>query len=124
MNTTLSEQIAGIQEMRRTIKVLVENGLIGTDNASRMDSLLNDAGSTIAALNLSQSRESNAKLIGIVNPDQSRDMYFEELYLFFESYINTESKDIEERLKEKILNMAYDRIKELELQLSFYADKN
>jgi len=68
--------------------------------------------------------ESNAKLIGIVNPDQSRDEYFEKLYQAFNEYVGTPYPEKEQEAQESILAMTYDRIKELERQLSFYADKN
>ncbi len=50
MNTTLSEQIQAIQRARR----IIERWQKGLENYPELDNGLNDAGSTIAALNLTK----------------------------------------------------------------------
>lgn len=56
MNTTLSDQINAIQTARRGAALLVTE-----DSLSAFDAALNDAGSTIAALNLNPDREERVK---------------------------------------------------------------
>jgi len=61
--------------------------------------------------------ESNAKLIGIVNPDQSRDEYFDKLTDEVADWFESRGKETD-KIKESVMAMTYDRIKELETRHS------
>lgn len=95
MKHTLSEQYKVTQEMRRVIKILIENGLIGTDNANRVDSVLNDIGSTLAALNLTKD------LV-----DKGREEYMTKLENLTADWLEY----WEETKRDEILSMSYDEI--------------
>jgi len=113
MTHSLKSQIEAIQEARTFIKFVCENNTLSIAPTPTIDARLNDAGSTIAALNLNPSRESNAKLIGIVNPDQSRDEYSQRLVDLVADFL--EGKPEKEK---EFLAMTYDRINELEIRHS------
>lgn len=83
MNTTFSEQIKAIQEARSTEDV--RNLPKATQDA------LNDAGSSIAYLNLSQKKS-----------ELSREEYFEELLNLFTKHIEANDFRTETEIKEKI----------------------
>lgn len=95
MNTTYAEQIRAIQKVR---------GLV--ENNAGIDSALNDAASTIAALNLTKDLPKPA--------DQSREDYFDKMDDFFGRYYEITDLDEERKTRNDILAMSFDRIKELQ----------
>jgi hypothetical protein len=95
MTHSFKEQIEAIQEAMKIVVIL---------NGKDVHSALNDAASTIAALNLTKDLPKPA--------DQSREEYLDKILEFAADYF--ESPD-EEPIGEKILAMSFDRIKELEL---------
>ena len=96
MNTTLQEQIQAIQEARNLHKHFQ------VTNLPDYDAKLNDAASTIAALNLTKDL-----------PSPGREEYFEQITNLVADYYQDDGSH-DEQFKKQILSMTFDRIKELE----------
>lgn len=115
MNTPISEQIKAIQQARRMLAEAITNAG-DMDNARILDAKLNDAGSSLAALNLNPDHferdmkqgEDEAASIG------ARDEYFDQLENLWADYFEEMNPNASQKLTERILSISYDRVVELE----------
>lgn len=99
----LSEQIKGVQEAREIVGHISQDGRLHIPIPSEgklieISDSLNDAGSTLAYLNLTKDLP-------------EREEYFTRLYALIDKHMTTQSEQLEEKAKQEALRISYDRLK-------------